>query len=111
MKESGETEGSSSSEDSTYEVVLSSVAKRALEDIRSLADRKSVDKVLCILGTVPGIGRRYDPLYEVARPDVDVMVAYAGHFGIYYEVLEESKIVAVYYIEDQRRDPMNRFNN
>ena len=37
------------------------------------------------------------------------MVAYAGHYGIYYEVSDEREEVHVYHIEDQRRDPLSRF--
>ena len=39
------------------------------------------------------------------------MVAYAGHYGIYYEVCETKRVVYVYYIEDQRRDPRSRFGS
>ena len=93
----------------TYEVILSPTAIRAMANVRSLADRVKIDKVLCVLDTVPGIGRTYDPLYEAARPDEPVMVVYAGHYGIYYEASDELGEVHVYYIEDQRRDPLSRF--
>lgn len=98
-------------EKGAYEVVIAPSALRKMAAIPSKADRRSVDKVICILDTVPDIGRKYDPLYEAARPEGDVMVVYAGHYGIYYEVLEEEKLVAVYHIEDQRRDPLKRFED
>lgn len=94
-----------------YEVVLSPVAEQVMWDVGSRDDRRRIDGVLTVLDTVPSIGRVYDPLYEAARPSEDVMVAYAGHCGIYYEVFEEARTVYVYYIEDQRRDPMPRFGS
>ncbi|WP_139651645.1 hypothetical protein [Raoultibacter phocaeensis] len=104
-----EEEAPANDDEVAYEVVLSPVAEQVMWDVRSRADRKRIDGVLSVLDTVPDIGRGYDPLYEAAMPPKDVMVAYAGHFSIYYEVLEEERIVYVYYIEDQRRDPMARF--
>lgn len=93
----------------TYEVIISPTALEAIGAIGSRADMARIGKVLSILDTVPGIGRTYDPVYEAARPKEPVMVAYAGHFGIYYEVSDERNEVYVYYIEDQRRDPLSRF--
>lgn len=93
----------------TYEVIISPTALEAMVRITSKADRERIDKVLCILDTVPGIGRVYDPLYEAARPEEPVMVVYAGHYGIYYEASDVRDEVYVYYIEDQRRDPLSRF--
>ena len=95
----------------TYEVILSPTAIRTIANVTSKMDRARIDRVLCILDTVPGIGREYDPMYEAARPEEPVMVVYAGHYGIYYEVSEENSEVHVYYIEDQRRDPLSRFKS
>ncbi len=92
-----------------YTVILSPYAEDAIKAVRSRADRRRIDGVLCVLDTVPGIGRDYDPVYEAVKPPEDVKVAYAGHYGIYYEVVESNALVYVYYIEDQRRDPLNRF--
>ena len=97
--------------DGSYEVILSPSAEKVLREVASRIDRRRIDGVLTVLDTVPGIGRTYDPLYEAARPPEDVMVAYAGHYGIYYEVCETKRIVYVYYIEDQRRDPRSRFGS
>ena len=36
-------------------------------------------------------------------------MAYAGHYGIYYDVSDEHDEVHIYYIEDQRRYPLSRF--
>ncbi|MBC5585620.1 hypothetical protein H8S61_15650 [Eggerthella sp. NSJ-70] len=94
----------------TYEVIISPTALEAISTIASRADRARIDKVLSILDTVPGIGRTYDPVYEAARPKEPVMVAYAGHYSIYYEVSDDRGEVHIYYIEDQRRDPLSRFS-
>lgn len=93
----------------TYEVIVAPSALETITSIASKADRARIDRVLCILDTVPGIGRTYDPMYEASRPEEPVMVAYAGHYGIYYEISDERSEVYVYYIEDQRRDPLSRF--
>lgn len=103
MSEKGQTESP------FYQVILSPTAEQAMWNVASRADRKLIDGILTVLDTTPNIGRRHDPLYEAARPPEDVMVAYAGHYGIYYEIFEEDKTVYVYYIEDQRRDPLARF--
>ncbi len=94
-----------------YTVILSPTAEKAFKAVRSRADRRRIDGVLCVLDTVPGIGRDYDPIYEAAKPSEDVKVVYAGHFGIYYQIIESDNLVYVYYIEDQRRDPMKRFSH
>lgn len=82
-----------------------------MADIGSRVDKAKIDKVLCVLDTVPGIGRTYDPMYEAAKPDEPLMVVYAGHYDIYYEVSEERREVYIYFIEDQRRDPLTRFGS
>lgn len=92
-----------------YEVILSPTAEIALMAIGSRADLRSVDNVLQALSITPGMGRTYDPLYEAAMPEEPIMVAYAGHFGIYYDVDERGLKVNVAYIEDQRTDPTRRF--
>lgn len=94
-----------------YSVILAPTAEQALKAVDSKIDRMRIDRILRVLDTVPGIGRTYDPLYDAARPDGSVLVAYAGHYGIYYEASEKDRTVYVYYLEDQRRDPLARFRN
>lgn len=98
-------------EERPYEVLLTDTAKSSYGRIKSKKDSRRVDKVLNVLDTVPEIGRLYDPVYDAAKPPFDVRVVYAGHFGIYYRVLEDEAQVHIYYIEDQRRDPMERFSH
>lgn len=92
-----------------FKVLLTEEAKLAYQAISSRADIKAVNGILDVLDTVPGIGRTYNPIYEAARPSFDVWVAYAGNYSIYYGVKEKADEVYVYFIEDQRRDPLKRF--
>lgn len=94
----------------SYEVLLTPEAEQAYTSIASKADLKQLDAMLDVLDTVPGVGRLYDPAYPAARPNIDnLLVVYAGHYGIYYVIREQSKCVHVLAIEDQRRDPLARF--
>ena len=92
-----------------YAVLLADEAVRAYSQVKAKDDLRHIDKVLDILDTVPEIGSPYDPVYEAARPPFEVRVAYAGHYGVYYRILEAARQVHVYFIEDQRRDPLSRF--
>ena len=58
----------------------------------------------------PELGRVYDPLYEAARPPMELRVIYTGHYGIYYTPDHERKLIRVHFIEDQRMDPASRFS-
>ena len=57
------------------------------------------------------MGTPYDPEYQAARPDHDVLVTFAGHFGIYYvyEPALHNGTVYVEWIQDERHDPKTRF--
>lgn len=94
-----------------FEVLLTEGASQTYAAIRSNADLMAVNRSISALKTLPYIGRSYDPVYEAAKPPFDLLVAYAGHDGIYYVVEEDLRQVHVYFIEDQRRDPMRRFGS
>ena len=94
-----------------YQVSLSDDALFVYLNIPSGRDFDAVDTTLNLLGEFPYYGRVYDPLYEAARLPFEVRVAFAGRYGIYYEVIEAQRLVAVHYIEDQRRDPTKRFSD
>lgn len=64
---------------------------------------------LSLLETTPFLGREYDPAYEAARPPFACRVMFCEHLGIYYCVNEEERRVVVFAIEDQRRNPTERF--
>ncbi len=92
-----------------YAVTLTQEAEVVYRGIPSKYDFAKVDKMLLILDTLPEIGRVYDPDYEAMRLPFEVRVAYAGRYGVYYTVDEEERQVIVFAIEDQRRNPLNRF--
>lgn len=96
-------------EPGSYRVRLSQNAAMTYAAIPSKKDLARVNKVLDLLDTVPDIGHAYDPLYESAKPPFDLRVVFAGNYGIYYAVDEAAKAVDVFYLEDQRKDPLTRF--
>lgn len=92
-----------------YRVVLTENAKLAKGYVHSRNDIEKIKKILRILDTLPEIGRVYDPDYEVMRLPFEVRVAHAGRYGVYYVVDEGEQTVIVFAIEDQRKNPLNRF--
>lgn len=92
-----------------YTVKLSEAARIAYQSIPSKKDFAKVRKMVHLLDTLPEIGRTYDPDYPAARPPFEMRVAFAGRYGVYYRVEEADETVRILFIEDQRRDPLNRF--
>lgn len=92
-----------------YEVRLSEAAEVMYRSLSSDKAFPKIRKMLDLLDTVPEIGRVYDPDYPAARPDMEMRVTYAERYSIYYVVEESAKLVRVLFIEDQRRNPLNRF--
>lgn len=93
-----------------HEVQLADEALVQLIEIPSQGDYARVRTVLRTLETIPLAGSVYDPAYEAAQPPIECRVMYAGHYGIYYTCDEiPTAPVRVLAIEDQRRNPMNRF--
>ena len=103
-------DGPGAADAAPYTVFVTPTAERALKAVPAKADRRELDAVLSLLDTFPRIGRLYDPVYAAARPRGDVLVFYAGHYGVYYVIDEAAKVVNVLFIEDQRRDPLKRFS-
>lgn len=66
---------------------------------------------LDLLSTSPELGQRYDPAYNAARPPFSCRVLYCEHYGIYYRIDEQERAVIVFAIEDQRRNPLTRFES
>lgn len=102
--------GSRAADAAPYTVIVMPTAERALKAVHSKADRRELDAVLSLLDTFPRIGRLYDPVYAAARPRRDVLVFYAGHYGVYYVIDEAARAVNVLFIEDQCRNPLKRFS-
>ncbi len=92
------------------EVVVTDEARLQLANIPSDKDYADVKRMLGVLGIICSAGSIYDPAYEAARPPVECRVVYAGHYGIYYSIGQDlDSPVVVFSIEDQRRDPLTRF--
>ncbi|MEE1045590.1 MAG: type II toxin-antitoxin system RelE/ParE family toxin [Olegusella sp.] len=91
----------------SWSIKLTGTASEAYLAIPDTRIRK-VDDALDAIAIMPEIGRIYDPVYEAARPPFEVRVVYASVYGIYYTVDEESGVVFIRYIEDQRMDPAGR---
>lgn len=94
-----------------YGVVLTDEAFSAYAGLPTERLFKRVDHDLGLLEKTPYLGREYDPAYEAARPPFPCRVLYCGHYGIYYRVVEDARTVVVFAIEDQRRNPVERFSS
>lgn len=93
----------------SYDVELAESVQAALLAITSQDDARRVARRLRALKVAPHMGERYDPLYESARPPHEVLVTFAGHYGIYYTYDDAARKVSVEYLEDCRRDPLSKF--
>ena len=93
----------------SYDVELAESVQAALLAITSRDDARRVARRLRALEVDPHMGKRYDP-YESARPPHEVLVTFAGHYGIYYTYDDAARKVSVEYLEDCRRDPLNKFS-
>ena len=89
-----------------YEVILAPSVLAVMEDMQSKDDRRRVRNRLEALAVMPRLGEVYDPAYESARPPHQVLVTFAGHYGIYYSLNEDAQEVWVEFVEDCRRDPL-----
>ena len=96
-------------ETAPYTVTMGPLAETASSFVTSKKDIARIKKMLLLLDTVPYIGQVYDPDYPASRPPFSMRMVFAGRYGIYYVVDEAEKQVYVLFIEDQRRDPLNRF--
>lgn len=92
-------------------VILSNAAADALLAIPTRVEAGAVARRLRVLQSFPEIGAVYDPEYPATRPDHEVLVTYASHYGIYYLYDRELRggTVFVEWIQDERRDPRRRF--
>ncbi len=93
-----------------YEVELADSVLLALLAISSKEDALKVRRRLLMLKVAPAMGPVYNPIYESAMPDHEVRATFTGHYGIYYTIDEASSKVAVEYLEDCRRNPLEKFS-
>lgn len=94
-------------------VLLAQTATDALGEITARGDALAIARRLRALQTFPEMGSRYEPDYPAAKPDHDVLVTYAGHYGIYYvyDPVLHGGTVFIEWIQDERRDPTRRFES
>ncbi len=92
-----------------YSIKLTASAAKSYQALGGSSKRKA-NNALDALAIAPGLGMVYDPYYETARLSFEVRVVYAGNHGIYYDYDEQTHIVYVRFIEDERIDPLNRFS-
>lgn len=100
-----------SRDDELWEVELSRDALFVYLRIEGGRQLSEVDGALDMLARFPRAGHVYDPLYEAARTPFEMRVAFAGHYGIYYETDDARRTASVLFIEDERRNPEDRFAN
>ncbi len=105
----GEGSGVWEPEEAPFEVELSDEAFYGYVAISGAKAFGRVDHDLGLLATSPYLGRAYDPAYDAARPSFACRVLHCGNYGIYYSVDEAARLVFVFAIEDQRRNPAERF--
>lgn len=98
-------------EDQSYFVDLADDTLFVYVHITSAAEVNAIDREISLLGAFPYAGVRYEPCYSAAVPSEPLRVIYAGHHALYYKVADETKVVTIVYIEDQRRDPAKRFTD
>lgn len=93
----------------TYVIQLTDEAVYGYADIAStdLCDR--IDRLIEFLEDHPYYGQVYDPYYEASRPPVPCRVFYCGHVGVYYHVNDPDRIITVFAMVNQRRNPLGRF--
>lgn len=95
---------------SCYELLLTDEAFYAYASLPSDSLFARVDHDLDLLRSFPELGKKYDPVYDAARPPFDCRVLYCEQYGIYYRVDDGNRRVVVFAIVDQRRNPKTRFS-
>ncbi len=91
------------------EVFLTDEAYYAYAAIPSDALFEHIGDDMGLLESTPYIGREYGPAYEAMKPPFECRVLFCEHYGIYYSVDDEACAVTIFAVEDQRRNPQDRF--
>ena len=100
---------SSEESEARYDIEFADEAVYAYACIPSDEVYNRMGKLIDTLAVFPYFGQAYHPCYRAAEPPVACRVLFCGRYGIYYHVDDERRVVTVLAIEDERRDPMNRF--
>lgn len=94
-----------------YEILFADEAYLAYVDLPSDRIFERITHNIELLEYSPLLGHVYDPAYEAKQPPVPCRVLYCEQYGIYYSVDDETETIYILAIEDQRRDPKNRFSS
>ena len=92
------------------EVVIADDALVAILEIGSKADLAKIRRRLETLAFAPEMGVTYEPVHEAARLDHDVLVTYAGRYGIYYTYDQARRRVEIEFVCNERRNPAHLFS-
>lgn len=98
-----------SDESKNYKLRFTDEVKYTYLNLASTRAFSKIANLLSILKSSPYLGRVYDPTYEARVPPFKCRVLFCLHYGIYYIVDEPSQVITVFAIEDQRRNPEQRF--
>ena len=81
-----------------FRVILAPSVIEKLATLTNRDDQRRVRKRLLALATAPHFGMVYDPIYDAARPDHEVLVTCAGHIGIYCTCEDANRTVCIEYV-------------
>lgn len=93
----------------SFVVQLTDEAVYAYSEIPSQNVYTRIGMLLDFIATHPYYGLEYDPYYEAACLSIACRVFYCGKYGVYYHVDESNELITILAIDDQRRNPLNRF--
>lgn len=95
----------------SYEILLTDEAYLAYIALPSERIFDHITHNIGLLASSPLLGQVYDPAYDAKQPPFCCRVLFCEHYGIYYIVDDANLTIHVIAIEDQRRDPLNRFSS
>lgn len=98
------------SEGTAFEVRMTDEAVYGYSAVVPTSVYERVGFLIENLGTFPYYGGEYRPYYRAAMPDIATRVFYCGHYGVYYAVDDQQRIVTVLAVEDERMNPLGRFS-
>lgn len=96
-------------QDAPFDIVMTDEALYAYSEIPSSSVYARIGTLIDFLADHPFYGQEYDPAYKAAMPPIDCRVFFCARYGVYYHVEIEDRVITIVAIEDQRRDPLSRF--
>lgn len=77
----------------------------------SVYGRQRVLDCISLLRTMPGLGRAYDPEYEVDKPPIacQCLTVPKTTKTLFFTVDEDAHLLRFFLLRDARQDPTNRF--